>query len=187
MELHTVDETGQVQETPLVDTLRVTKRGAAPTEGRTVRTGSSVVTSRGGRVTAAPNSPEAANAAASGELQGERVINVVNLETGEVREVREEERRQRRFVRKPESAGEGAPQRTFVRKEASAEGGTPQRNFVRKEASAGEGAPQRNFVRRSGGPPKTSGRGQEWPTRNRQKKDRPKRQPLPPPTYTVRF
>ena len=55
-------------------------------------TGSSLITSRGGGVHADPHQPEAANAAVSGELQGERVINVVDLETGEVREVREQAR-----------------------------------------------------------------------------------------------
>ena len=81
-----------MQQTLLPDTVRVTKRGLSPTEGRQVDTGSSLITSRGGGVHADPHQPEAANAAVSGELQGERVINVVDLETGEVREVREQAR-----------------------------------------------------------------------------------------------
>ena len=92
-EVHTVDPaTGEVQETLLPDSIRVTKHGRTPTEGRQVDVGSSLVTSQGGSVKGHPHQPAAADAAVSGEIQGERVVNVVNLETGEVRESREAER-----------------------------------------------------------------------------------------------
>ena len=92
-EVHVTDPaTGETQEVLLPDTVRVTKRGRRSTEGQSVEAGSALVTSAGGDVQAQAHEPTAADAAVSGELQGERVVNVVDLETGEVTETREQAR-----------------------------------------------------------------------------------------------
>ena len=91
-ELRTIDPaTGQVIDRPLIETARVTRRGAQSTHGREIDAGSLVVESRHGRTTVEPDLDPAAETYAGHPDEGTRVLNRVDLRTGQVREVALEE------------------------------------------------------------------------------------------------
>ena len=84
-EVRSIDpDTGEVQDKPLLETVRVTQRGAQDTQNQQVDAGSVRLTSAGGNVQADLDLEPGVPSPDVETPQGQRILNTVDLRTGEV-------------------------------------------------------------------------------------------------------